>query len=374
MDHGLFNIAVFLDLKKAFDTVNHEILTKKLGFYGFDSSAVNLLSSYLTNRSQMCCVDGHFSSPSEINYGIPQGSILGPLLFLIYVNYLPNCVENSNIRMFADDTTQTASGKSIQQIESKINCDLINIKEWLLANKLSLNLTKTEYLVIGSPFNLNNLTSEPNIMIDNVPIKRATKTKSLGIQIDQFLSSDNHFEEKCKKASSGIGAIRRLKSYVSRESLISVYYALVQPYFDYCCLVWDPIGATLSNRIQTLQNRAARVILGYRNEHGQSEAALSELGWKTLKERRLIMKARLMYKITHSQAPVALTEIFENSQQIYNLRNNEFKLYLQKPNTEYLKKSIGFCGAKLWNELSGNLRIADCLNSFNTLIADTSLL
>jgi hypothetical protein len=162
--------------------------------------------------------------------------------------------------------------------------------------------------------------------------------------------------------------------YVSHESLISVYYALVQPYFDYCCLVWDPIGATLSNRIQTLQNRAARVILGYRNEDGQSEAALSELGWKTLKERRLIMKARLMYKITHSQAPVPLTEIFENSQLIYNLRNNEFKLYLQKPNTEYLKKSIGFRGAKLWNELSGNLRIPDCLNSFNTLIADTSLL
>ena len=283
-------------------------------------------------------------------------------------------MENSNIRMFADDTTLTASGKSIQQIESKINCDLINIKEWLLANKLSLNLTKTEYLVFGSPFNLNNLTSEPNIMIDNVPIKRVTKTKSLGIQIDQFLSWDNHLEEICKKPSSGIGAIRRLKSYVSSESLISVYYALVQPCFDYCCLVWDPIGATLSNRIQTLQNRAARVILGFRNEHGQSEAALCELGWKTLKERRLIMKARLMYKITHSQAPVALTEIFENLQQIYNLRNNEFKLYLQKPNTEYLKKSIGFCGAKLWNELSGNLRIADCLNSFNTLIADTSLL
>ena len=88
----------------------------------------------------------------------------------------------------------------------------------------------------------------------------------------------------------------------------------------------------------------------------------------------MIMKARLMYKITHSQAPVALTEMFENSQQIYNFQNNEFKLYLPKPNTESLKKSIGFCGAKLWNALSGNLRIADCLNSFNTLIAYTRLL
>ncbi len=101
--------------------MNHEILTKKLGSYGLDSSAVNFLSSYLINRSQMCCVDGHFSYPSEINYGISQGSILGPLLFLIYVNDLPNCVENSNIRMFADDTTLTASGKSIQQIESGPN-------------------------------------------------------------------------------------------------------------------------------------------------------------------------------------------------------------------------------------------------------------
>ncbi len=109
-----------------------------------------------------------FLYPSEINYGIPQGSILGPLLFLIYVNDLPNCVENSNIRMFADDTNLIASGKSIQQIESKINCNLINTKEWLLANKLSLNLTKTEYLLIGSSFNVNNLTSEPNIMIDTL--------------------------------------------------------------------------------------------------------------------------------------------------------------------------------------------------------------
>ena len=87
--------------------------------------------SYLINRLQICCVDGHFSNRSEINYGIPQGSILGPLLFLIYVNDLPNCVENSNIRMFADDTTLTVSGQSIQEIESKINSDLTNIKEWI---------------------------------------------------------------------------------------------------------------------------------------------------------------------------------------------------------------------------------------------------
>ena len=108
--------------------------------------------------------------------------------------------------------------------------------------------------------------------------------------------------------SSGIGAIRKLKPYVTRETLVSVYCALIQAYFDYCCLVWEPIGATLSNRLQSLQNRAARVILGYRNEHGQSEAALNELQWKTLMQRRLVMKARLMYRIIHGQAPAVLIE------------------------------------------------------------------
>jgi hypothetical protein len=118
VDHGLFNIAVFWDLKKAFDTVIHDILTKKLGFYSFDSSAVNLLSSYLTNRSQMCCIDEHFSSPSEINYGIPKG----PLLFLIYENDFLNCVEKSNIRKFADEITLTAC---FWQVNNRLNLKLI---------------------------------------------------------------------------------------------------------------------------------------------------------------------------------------------------------------------------------------------------------
>ena len=143
--------------------------------------------------------------------------------------------------------------------------------------------------------------------------------------IDQYLLWDNYLDEICREVSSGIGAIRRLKPYVTREALVSVYYALVQPYFAYCCLVWEPIGATLSNRLQSLQNRAARVILGYRNEHGQSEAALNELQWKTLMQRRLVLKARLMYKIIHGQASAILIESIQNpidSQHNYNLRNS----------------------------------------------------
>ena len=108
-------------------------------------------------------------------------------------------------------------------------------------------------------------------------------TESLGVYIDQFLSWDFHIENMVKKISSSIGAISRLKPFVCRDTLISAYNSLVQTYFDYCCEVWDPIGNILSNKLQSLQNRAARIIMGYQNEHGQSNAAMAELGWKTLK-------------------------------------------------------------------------------------------
>ena len=134
-------------------------------------------------------------------------------------------------------------------------------------------------------------------------------SESLGVYIDQFLSWDSHIENLIKKISSGIGAISRLKPFVCRDILVSAYNSLVQTHFDYCCEVWDPIGSILSNKLQSLQNRAARIIMDYPNEHGQSDAAMAELGWKTLKERRLQSKARLMYKITHGLAPISAFRI-----------------------------------------------------------------
>ena len=167
---------------------------------------------------------------------------------------MPNCIEKPTVRMFADDTTLTASGIAVPEIESKINHDLNNVHKWLLANKLCLNLIKTEYLIIGNKHKISKLTNDPVIQIVNRPVNRVTTKKSLGIVIDQYLLWDNYLDKVCKKVSSGIGAIRRLKPYVTHETLVSVYHALVQPYFDYCCLVWEPIGAALSNRLQSLQN------------------------------------------------------------------------------------------------------------------------
>ena len=161
IDRGYVNAVVFLDLKKAFDTVNHLILLSKLYSYGVKGNAYELLSSYLDNRTQRCAVNGVLSNSCTLTCEIPQGTVLGPLLFLLYINDLPNCLSNSQLRMYADDTHLTYADNDICFIEASLNQDLSNINCWLIANKLTLNMTKTEFMLIGSRQKLNGLSALP---------------------------------------------------------------------------------------------------------------------------------------------------------------------------------------------------------------------
>ena len=188
IDKKMFNLVVFKDLKKAFDTVNHGILVKKLKSYGIKGQAHDILKLYLSNRRQKCQVDRFVSPERFIECGVPQGSILGPLLFLLYINDLPECLKNTRPRLFADDTNLTSS-HSIADTEIAANSDLENLRHWLIANKLSLNVAKTEFMLIGSPQMLRNVSNyQANISIDNKQIQQVNKSKALATIVDQHLS------------------------------------------------------------------------------------------------------------------------------------------------------------------------------------------
>ena len=364
MDRKLYNLVVFLDLKKSFDTVNHEILLHKLELYGITGCALAFIQSYLSDRTQICQL-GDKMSKRNVKCGIPQGFILGPLLFLTYINDLPECLSQATSRLFADDTNLTVAGEIIREVELAMNDDLARLKEWLLANKLSLNVARTEFMLIGSDYKINNLVTQPKIKIDHTKIKQVYNSRVLGVDIDNKLKWNNHIDTIAKKVFSGIGGVRRIRDFVDRDTLISVYKSLIRPHFDYCSEVWDALGNGLSNRLQKLQNRAARVVLGMSNDTPGFEA-LGMLGWESLETRRAKGKAVYMYKVLNGLASTSLNDLFVSKSDIteYDQRGSYTSLQLPHPKTEKLKKSFSFSGAKLWNSLPTDLRNADTLSDF----------
>ena len=236
MDIGQLNGVVFLDLKKAFDTVDYDILLRKLDIYGIRGSALAWIISYLTGRTQYCQVDGHLSDPLCETTGIPQGSALGPLLFLIYINDIPQCLEHTNANMFADDTQIETSGYDINVIAEKLNKNLENVSTWMSANKLTLNKTNTEYMIIGSNKRVKHIDTEPCLHVKDRKINRVKITKSLGIIIDENLSWNAQVDQITKKVNSGLSILRRLRDIVDFKTLITICLSIIQPHFDYCML------------------------------------------------------------------------------------------------------------------------------------------
>ena len=249
----------FFYLKKAFDIVDRSILLSKLKAYDVGSNSANWYKSYLNNRTRKCSVNGSVSDSQPLTCGIPQGTILGLLLFILYINDLPNCLVNSHPRIYADDTRLTFASNDVAYVEENMNDDLTKITEWLSANKITLNKSKTEFMLIGSRQRLNTFNRLPSFTIDSNSIKQVEFTKSLRVYIDENLTWNVRIEHISKKIASCTGILKRSRSFVPFETLLSIYNALVQPHFGYCSVVWGNCNKSLSIKRQKLQNRAARI-------------------------------------------------------------------------------------------------------------------
>jgi len=378
IDNGFLNGVVFIDHKKAFGTIDHEIILCKLSYFGADQATVKWFQSYLSDRTQRCNVNGSLSTTSTVTCGVPQGSILGPLLFLKYINDLPNCLRDAAPRMFADDTNITLSTKTVADLKLAVTSELNNLTCWLRANRLSLNVAKTELMIIGSRQRLHSPCDEIDICIDDKMIKRVDHTKSLGLTIDAQLSWSKHVDEIFKKASSVIGALKRVRPFISKDFAVQIYNALILRYFDYCSPVWDCMSGYLSDKFQKLQNRAARVITKLPFDTS-SNLLLVKLKWEKLSLRRKKQKALIMYKLIimyktlNELAPEYLQCLFtQRHVNDYNLRNLEGKLSLPKANTSSLKRSFCYSGACLWNNLPQDLKSVGTFGKFKRGIKKVS--
>ena len=223
-------------------------------------------------------------------------------------------------------------------------------------------------MIIGSRQKLQSLNGYTiNINVDGVQVNQTTRSKSLGLNIDENLSWKGHIHEISKKVSSIIGALKRVRPFVSMHTAVEIYKGLIEPHFDYCSAVWDGLSQQLSDKLQKLQNRPARVITKSSYD-ASSRQLLNFLGWDNLSIRRAKQKANLMYKCTNNLAPAYLCNLFAPRISNYDLRDVNGKLLLPKPRTDYLKRSFTYSGALLWNNLPEEVRTANSLDVFKRSI------
>ena len=253
MDNKKFSIGIFLDLSKAFDTIDHNILLQKLEIYGIRGTALCWFNSYLANRKQCVVVNGEYSQHLTISCGVPQGSILGPLLFLLYINDLTHSTAILKFVMFADDTNLFFSHKDLNELTNIVNCELNKISLWLKINKLSLNIKKTHFILFH--FRQKKIITSVSIQIDNNNIEQVKMTKFLGIIINENLTWSDHIETVANKCSKNIGIIRKLRKTVPSNVLVTLYYTLIYPYLNYCNIAWASHPTLVLDKLYRTQKR-----------------------------------------------------------------------------------------------------------------------
>jgi hypothetical protein len=354
---------VFMDISKAFDRVWHEGLIYKLKGHGIKGTLLRWIQSYLADRKQRVIINGAKSEWGSIKAGVPQGSVLGPLLFLIFINDITYVIRHCKIRLFADDTCLYIEVDDPEEAAQALNADLSNIQTWADRWLITFSPPKTEDMLITNKRDRQH----PEVKLNDEVIKQVTSHKHLGVHLTKDLSWTKHAEETAKKANKCLGVIRPLKHRLDRRSLETLYTSFVRPVIEYADVVWDVPADnrhTLKN-LDKVQKEAAKIVSGATSRCSTADLH-AELGWEPLATRRKLHRASMMHKVENGLAPTYLQDLIPDRVQArtrYNLRNTENR---DVPLARISAYSNSFfpAGTRVWNELDRATKHSPTPNSF----------
>lgn len=347
-------LVIFLDLKKAFDTVIHSILLKKLETHGFSGSTLNLFSSYLNNRQQFVKINNFTSSYSSVKTGVPQGSVLGPILFSLYINDFPSVLTSAKAVMYADDTALVYTGQALHEVMYMANTELTRVSSWFGANKLTLNKAKTNYMLFHSR-HIHVNSASLQIYLDNSTLEQVNTIKYLGVTLDSSLNWKPHIDNLCSKLASACYGLLKARACFDISVLKIIYFSIFHCHITYCCESWSSTFKTYLDPVVRLQKRAVRIITFSDPFESSSPlfCRLKILPFTLSSEMKVAILVNNIIFCNHSLSSSMFVIPTRNTR---NATNINFNLPITR-NT-YGQRLIQYYGTKIWNALPIEVKTA----------------
>ena len=349
---------ILTDLSKAFDCLNHGLLVAKLDAYGFSQDALEFIYSYLKERKQRTRVGSEASDWLKMKYGVPQGSILGPLLFSIFLNDIFFFIKDIKIASYADDTTPYFTGNNLTELLTILENESNILMEWFRFNEMKPNEDKSHLFMVPSCYT--------SVKLSNETLHNEPSVELLGIHIDEELKFNTHVSKLYKMGCQKFHALARISRYISKDKLRILMKTFIISQFNYCPLIWMFHSRTLNNKINKLHERALRLV--YNDKDLTFQELLDLDGSVTIHQRNLQKLAIEMFKIKNNLAPLPVKDIFNEDLSKYDLRNKRTWESSYSRTVRYGTETIRFRGPKTWDILPEYIKISTTLPEFKSKI------